>query len=199
MPTKKSIICIIFFCNVRDCKKQKKIYDKGDCNNINIHRSKFYVKLRFSFYFSNLCLRCIKKAIKAFAKVRKTVYLCNRNRYIRIIYRMNKRLRFISGIFLIVLFISYYGCTTAFVHTHHTPYGLITHSHPYKGPHSHSAPAFMTISILSKILFCTTSIIFISVFLHFIKAIKVICYQFHIFKHLQQQFLRAPPILCFYK
>lgn len=57
--------------------------------------------------------------------------------------------------FLVILFLSYYGGTTLFTHTHTVDGVKITHSHPYlpSGHHSHSSTAFQQIEQLSNFVF----------------------------------------------
>lgn len=105
-----------------------------------------------------------------------------------------KRLRLLSGLFLIVLFMNYYGCSTFFMHTHQTPFGPITHSHPFKGAHSHTTSAYVTISLLTKALFFTTFTAFAAIFLCIIGKLTVTIHLLHTLKHLQHIFLRGPPL-----
>ncbi|MCE5224287.1 MAG: hypothetical protein LLG05_00300 [Porphyromonadaceae bacterium] len=66
---------------------------------------------------------------------------------------MRKKILFISKVLLILLFVSYYGAVTAFMHTHYSPeYGIITHSHPFSGEHSHTQTQYETIYSLSNFL-----------------------------------------------
>ena len=71
---------------------------------------------------------------------------------------VKKKLLFFARIMLIVLYISYYGSTTLFIHTHQTPYGPITHSHPFNGHHNHTKAEYTTICFLSAIAFCISLI-----------------------------------------
>lgn len=89
---------------------------------------------------------------------------------------------------------NYYGCSTFFMHTHQTPFGPVTHSHPFKGPHSHTTSAYITISLLSKVLFYTTFMAFIAIFLGIIGRLTSTFHLLHTLKHLQHIFLRGPPL-----
>ena len=115
--------------------------------------------------------------------------------YLQYLCKMKKKLRIILGLFLIVLYLGYYGETTLFVHTHYTPYGMITHSHPFKSAH-HTIPAYITISILSYIVFFSTMVPFFETFLCKISTIKTyILLCLHPIHYSQHIFLRAPPIM----
>jgi len=109
---------------------------------------------------------------------------------------VKQRLLNISKILLIALFVSYYGSTTLFFHIHKTPYGIICHSHPFKGAHSHSQAQFETIYLLSIIVFTVHPAFLLS-------FIKLLYHIFHSRKslshvHLRNQTanpLRAPPFI----
>ncbi|WP_321425862.1 hypothetical protein [uncultured Bacteroides sp.] len=107
---------------------------------------------------------------------------------------MKQRLLNISKILLIALFVSYYGGTTLFFHTHETAEGLISHSHPYKAGHSHSQVEFETIHLLSVILLTAYSAFFLS-FIRLLYRIlhspkNIVC--IHL-RSLTSNPLRAPP------
>lgn len=108
---------------------------------------------------------------------------------------MKQRLLNISKILLIALFVSYYGGTTLFFHSHETYEGLITHSHPYKTGHTHSQVEFETIHLLSIILFSAYSAFLLS-FIRFLYRVlhspKNISY---VHVSLTSNPLRAPPFI----
>ncbi|WP_321436223.1 hypothetical protein [uncultured Bacteroides sp.] len=106
---------------------------------------------------------------------------------------MKQKLLNISRILLVVLFISYYGGSTFFLHTHETPNGLITHSHPFKTGHTHSQAGFETIHLLSTILFIVYSIFsfkYTKVLYRILHSAKNLLY---IHLDLTSNPLRAPP------
>lgn len=93
-----------------------------------------------------------------------------------------------------VLYISYYSETVFFTHTHYTPYGCITHSHPFKAGHCHTAAAYQTIYILSAIFFYTTTLAAICFIL---RKIRTILSNYHFIRLYKSAILissRAPPV-----
>ncbi len=74
------------------------------------------------------------------------VYLCG----------LKKRINTLLTTVLVALFVSYYSFSSFFVHCHDTPYGVITHSHPYTTDHSHSANSLQLISSLNALIFVLT-------------------------------------------
>lgn len=71
---------------------------------------------------------------------------------------MKQRLLNISKILLVVLFVSYYGGTTLFLHTHQSQFGQVTHSHPFKNTHQHTYTEYETIHQLSNIILVVFSL-----------------------------------------
>ncbi|AVM52625.1 hypothetical protein JN06_00645 [Bacteroides zoogleoformans] len=63
-----------------------------------------------------------------------------------------KKLRNIMKWFLPLLFIAYWGGITLFTHSHVVNGVIISHSHPFKGEHEHSAVEVETIFFLSAFL-----------------------------------------------
>lgn len=106
---------------------------------------------------------------------------------------MKKKLLTLLKFFLIVLYINYYGSTIFFVHTHQTPYGPITHSHPYKGAHQHSANAFVTIAVLSEIAVCTVLFAAAVFIQRVVGLVQTSYHKYHAYRLLQHVYLRAPP------
>lgn len=62
---------------------------------------------------------------------------------------MKQTKRIIGAVCLLVLFIAYRASITAFVHVHYVDGGLVTHSHPFHGTHSHTKTSFLAIEHLS--------------------------------------------------
>lgn len=65
--------------------------------------------------------------------------------------KMKKKLVTLLKLFMLVVFISYYGEVIAFSHIHFLPDRVITHSHPFLPGHSHSSTEFETITELSTL------------------------------------------------
>lgn len=105
-----------------------------------------------------------------------------------------RKFKTLCGLFLIALFINYYACSTLFFHTHYTRYGIIVHSHPYKGAHTHTSAQYETIAILTNLLFCTTFIFWKCFITKITRIIQFSLHLIHSTKLSQFIFLRAPPI-----
>lgn len=77
-----------------------------------------------------------------------THLLLRKNRYLCSVIRGLKNT---IAILLTALFVSYYGGTSLFTHTHTYHWGKVTHSHPYvpSSGHTHSAAAIQLIAHLS--------------------------------------------------
>jgi hypothetical protein len=104
-----------------------------------------------------------------------------------------RKLRFVWSLCLIVLFLNYYAATTVFVHTHETRFGLITHSHPYKGAHTHTSNAYELLSILTNSPFLFSSTVFVGAVWFVLRIIRVV-YRKQL-RHQQKKhiFVRGPP------
>lgn len=64
---------------------------------------------------------------------------------------MKKQIRNISAaLALLMLFIAYQACITAFTHVHYVNGVLITHSHPFNSKHSHSKTELVVIDRLAQ-------------------------------------------------
>lgn len=62
---------------------------------------------------------------------------------------MRQRNKIIGALNLLVLFIMYQTCITAFTHVHYVNGVMIAHSHPFSGTHSHSQTSLLVINHLS--------------------------------------------------
>lgn len=134
---------------------------------------------------AKICCDVTKKTFNSFLSPFELFYLCN----------MKKKLRCIIGFLLIVLYLGYYGGTTLFFHTHQTPYGTIIHSHPFKTAHSHTIPAYITLSILSTVLFLSATIAFFETFLYKIRIVGTDKYYRDYSSNSKHSNLRGPPQL----
>lgn len=68
---------------------------------------------------------------------------------------MQKNVCSILRLFLVILFLGYYGGSTLFIHTHTVDGVVITHSHPYlpSGHHTHMPSGFQVIDHLTYLIF----------------------------------------------
>ncbi len=113
---------------------------------------------------------------------------------------MRQKLIKLAKLLLIVLFVSYYGGTTLFYHTHEFGWSKVTHSHPFfpvkdSPGHSHTPDQCQAIDYLSSIIL----LVFIVSFLVFNAQILSRVYN-HICLYISQRHvlyasLRAPPII----
>lgn len=55
--------------------------------------------------------------------------------------------KIIGALSLLVLFVTYQVCIAAFTHVHYINGVLITHSHPFKGTHSHTQSELVVIGL----------------------------------------------------
>ncbi len=108
---------------------------------------------------------------------------------------MKQRLLNISKILLIALFVSYYGGTTLFFHSHESSEGLITHSHPYKTGHTHSQVEFETIHLLSVILFTAYAAFLLSLIRLLFRVLHSSTNISFVHVSLTSNLLRAPPFI----
>jgi len=107
-----------------------------------------------------------------------------------------RKVKKILSLVLLVLYTSYYTSTTCFVHTHQTPWGPVTHSHPYtSGTHTHSTNALQLIASLTTLLFIGGGALFFPALLSVAKALVS---RFHNEKTIKSLIgciqLRAPPL-----
>ena len=64
---------------------------------------------------------------------------------------MNNKVRnIVASLALLMLFIAYQACITAFTHVHYVNGVLITHSHPFNSQHSHSKTELVVIDRLAQ-------------------------------------------------
>lgn len=111
---------------------------------------------------------------------------------------MRQKLIKFAKLLLIVLFVSYYGGTTLFYHTHEFGWSKVTHSHPFfpvkDAPgHSHTSNQCQAIDYLSSIVLLVL-IVFHLIFKALIIARTYIqAYLFVSEQHLLHASLRAPP------
>lgn len=114
---------------------------------------------------------------------------------------MKQKILNVLRVLLVALFLSYYGGTTLFYHTHYFSWGIVTHSHPYfpfdheKPMHSHSEAQCQTIAQLSFFLLVlgTVAFVFFNVCAHhfYYTAIRRISPD----SYSPSDPLRAPPAL----
>lgn len=97
---------------------------------------------------------------------------------------------------LFILFIGYYGSITLFWHTHHLPYGAITHSHPFSDPdHDHCSGEYQIIDALSAVFAEEAVLVAALVALFFPLFVFLIEDAFRIRRSnlMQVLYLRGPP------
>jgi len=102
----------------------------------------------------------------------------------------------VSLLFL-ALYVTYYGGTNFFFHTHRFTNGIITHSHPHaSGTHSHSANDLQLINIFTNTLFISATVLFLLT-LFPISTLRICSfYKRHILHALiGSNLLRAPPVV----
>lgn len=63
---------------------------------------------------------------------------------------LHPKLRRITGLFFLLLFIFYTSGNSLFLHTHIVDGTPVTHSHPWKTGHQHSTAGLLTISLLNQ-------------------------------------------------
>jgi hypothetical protein len=105
---------------------------------------------------------------------------------------VKKRLLICAKLMLIVLYMSYYGGTTLFTHTHQTPFGPVTHSHPFSH-HGHTTAEFETINLLSAIIFYITPALIINFILLVFRNLLIQKTKEYTYTTKRLSSLRAPP------
>lgn len=100
-------------------------------------------------------------------------------------------------ILAVVLFLSYYGGSTLFNHTHHYDWGDVTHSHPYapSSSHTHSTASLFTISVLTTLLFIVGAAFALQGLFAFSHRFVEIAVKHIAYSHGRYCSLRAPPAL----
>lgn len=58
--------------------------------------------------------------------------------------------KIVGALSLLILFVAYQASITAFTHVHYVNGVLITHSHPFKGAHSHTKSEILVIDRLAS-------------------------------------------------
>ena len=103
----------------------------------------------------------------------------------------------VLSVVLLALFVSYYGSTHVFVHTHQFAWGIVTHAHPYtSGAHTHSANALLLIDNLDRLLFVSGATAFYLALLNVVRAFNFNCISKYTVGFLGGCHpLRAPPVL----